>query len=114
MQAKAKEPPTDALPRFLQAYTAHDRVATLTKEQHLGKVVDEWNKSVAESKTKPTVSDMSAAVASFLAVKDAEEMVRYCRGLWSLSHVPMLVTELHPNRLQHHVHLASPVRYTQT
>ena len=49
MQAKAKEPPTDALPRFVQAYAAHDRVATLTKESHTGKLIDEWNKAIGES-----------------------------------------------------------------
>ncbi|TFK83944.1 FACT complex subunit SPT16 [Polyporus arcularius HHB13444] len=74
VQAKAKEPPTDALPRFVQAYTAHDRVATLIKESHSGKLVDEWNKAVGEAEKKPTLVDMSAAVASFLAVKDEEEL----------------------------------------
>ncbi|KAI0721606.1 FACT complex subunit SPT16 [Cerioporus squamosus] len=74
VQAKAKEPPTDALPRFVQAYTAHDRVATLTKESHSGKLIDEWNKAVGEAEQKPTLVDMSAAVASFLAVKDEEEL----------------------------------------
>ncbi len=75
VQAKAKEPPTDALPRFVQAYTAHDRVATLMKEPHSGKLIDEWNKAVGEAEKKPTLLDMSAAVASFLAVKDEEELV---------------------------------------
>ena len=76
VQAKAKEPPTDALPRFLQAYTAHDRVASLTKEPHSGKLVDEWNKLVSDAEKKPTVVDAASAVASFLAVKDEEELVR--------------------------------------
>lgn len=75
VQAKAKEPPTDALPRFLQAYTAHDRVASLTKESHSGKLVDEWTKLVADAEKKPTVLDIAPAVASFLAVKDEEELV---------------------------------------
>ena len=76
VQAKAKEPPTDALPRFLQAYTAHDRIATLMKESHTGKLVDEWNKLVSDAEKKPTLTDMSPSVASFLAVKDEEELVR--------------------------------------
>ncbi|KAI0747959.1 FACT complex subunit SPT16 [Daedaleopsis nitida] len=74
VQAKPKEPPTDALPRFLQTYASHDRVATLVKETHSGKLVDEWNKAVSDSEKKPTVIDMSPAVASFLAVKDEEEL----------------------------------------
>ncbi|KAI0709021.1 FACT complex subunit SPT16 [Earliella scabrosa] len=74
VQAKAKDPPTDALPRFLQAYTSHDRVATLTKESHSGKLVDEWNKAVSEADKKPALVDMAPAVASFLAVKDEEEL----------------------------------------
>ncbi|KAH9946256.1 FACT complex subunit SPT16 [Epithele typhae] len=74
VQAKASEPPTDALPRFLQEYTALDRVAALTKEQHTGKVVDEWNKGLAEASKKPAVVDMSPAVASLLAAKDEDEL----------------------------------------
>ncbi|KAI0807182.1 FACT complex subunit SPT16 [Fomes fomentarius] len=74
VQAKAKDPPTDALPRFLQEYTALDRVATLTKESHVGKLIDDWTKSVSEADKKPTLVDMSLAIASFLAVKDEEEL----------------------------------------
>ena len=47
----------------------------MTKESHTGKLIDEWNKAIGESEKKPTLVDMSAAVASFLAVKDEEEMV---------------------------------------
>ncbi|TBU47950.1 FACT complex subunit SPT16, partial [Dichomitus squalens] len=74
VQAKAKDPPTDALPRFFQAYTAHDQVATLTKEPHSGKLVDEWNKLLSEAEKKPTVVDMAPAIGSLLAVKDEEEL----------------------------------------
>ena len=76
VQAKAKEPPTDALPRFLQAYSGHDRVATLTKEPHSGKLVDDWNKLVSEAEKKPAIVDMAAAIGALLAVKDDEELVR--------------------------------------
>ena len=75
VQAKAKEPPTDALPRFVQEYTKYDRVATLTKESPSGKLVDEWTKAVSEAQKKPAVVDMAPAVGSFLAVKDDEELV---------------------------------------
>lgn len=75
VQAKAKEPPTDAVPRFLEAYVSLDQVATLTKEQQSGKLVDEWNKAVSDAEKKPTLVDMAPAVASFLAAKDEEELV---------------------------------------
>lgn len=74
-QAKAKETPTDAVPKFLQAYTAHSRVGTLTKESHTGKLVDEWNKLLSDSETKPELVDMASAVSSFMAVKDEDELV---------------------------------------
>lgn len=77
VQAKAKDPPTDAVPRFFQAYAAHDRVGTLTKEPHSGKLVDEWTKMVADAEKKPTLTDMSPAIASLLAVKDEDELVCY-------------------------------------
>ncbi|KAI0928386.1 hypothetical protein AcW1_005644 [Taiwanofungus camphoratus] len=74
VQAKPKEPPTDALPRFLEVYTSHKRIGTLTKESHSGKLVDEWNKTLGDSEEKPTLVDMSAAVSAFMAVKDEEEL----------------------------------------
>lgn len=77
VQAKPKEPPTDALPRFLEVYTSHKRIGTLTKESHSGKLVDEWNKTLGDSEEKPTLVDMSAAVSAFMAVKDEEELVRH-------------------------------------
>lgn len=48
----------------------------MTKEPHSGKLVDEWNKLVSDAEKKPTVVDAASAVASFLAVKDEEELVR--------------------------------------
>ncbi|KAM5539042.1 hypothetical protein V8D89_007265 [Ganoderma adspersum] len=84
VQAKAKEPSTDALPRFLQAYTTNDRVASLTKEPHSGKLVDEWTKLVSDAEKKPTVVDVAPAVASFLAVKDEEEL-KYLRTAANLT-----------------------------
>ncbi|CDO70740.1 hypothetical protein BN946_scf184798.g55, partial [Trametes cinnabarina] len=84
VQAKAKEPPTDALPRFLETYTSLDRVATLTKEQHSGKLMDEWNQAVSNAPKKPTLVDMAPAVASLLAVKDDEEL-KYMRTAANLT-----------------------------
>ncbi|EKM55643.1 uncharacterized protein PHACADRAFT_173804 [Phanerochaete carnosa HHB-10118-sp] len=73
-QAKAKDPPTDAVPRFLEAYVAHSRVATLTKESHSGKLVDDWNKLLSEAEQRPELVDMAPAVSSFIAAKDEEEL----------------------------------------
>ncbi|KAI1787890.1 FACT complex subunit SPT16 [Ganoderma leucocontextum] len=84
VQAKAKEPPTDALPRFFQAYTTHGRVATLTKEPHSGKLVDEWTKLVSDAEKIPAVVDVAPAVASFLAIKDEEEL-KYLRTAANLT-----------------------------
>jgi nucleosome binding factor SPN SPT16 subunit len=75
-QAKAKDPPTDAVPRFLEAYTGHLRVGTLLKESHIGKLVDEWNNLVSKTDKKPELVDMAPAVASMMASKDEEELVR--------------------------------------
>ncbi|GBE82391.1 FACT complex subunit SPT16 [Sparassis crispa] len=74
VQAKVKDPPTDALPKFLAAYTAHGRVGSLTKESHSGKLVDEWNKVLANAATKPVDVDMSSSLSSFMAVKDSDEL----------------------------------------
>jgi nucleosome binding factor SPN SPT16 subunit len=75
-QAKGKEAPNDALPRFLKLYTSNKRVGTLVKETHTGKLINEWGKLVAESDNKPDLVDMSLAVSVFMAVKDEEELVR--------------------------------------
>ena len=74
-QAKAKDPPSDAAPKFLEAYTTHSRVATLTKESHTGKLIDDWNKLLSDAENKPELVDMTPAVASFMAVKDEDELV---------------------------------------
>lgn len=76
MQAKAKDPPTDAIPRFLEAYTSSKRVGTLTKEARSGKLIDEWTKALDAAEQKPAVVDVTPAVSSFMAVKDKEELVR--------------------------------------
>ena len=74
-QAKAKDPPTDAVSRFLEAYTTHSRIGTLAKESHTGKLVDEWNRLLSETDAKPELVDMAPAVSSFMAAKDEEELV---------------------------------------
>ncbi|KAF9821701.1 hypothetical protein IEO21_00547 [Rhodonia placenta] len=74
IQAKAKDPPTDAVPKFLEAYGTRKRVGTLTKESHSGKLVDEWNKALSSLESKPAVIDIAHAVSAFMAVKDEEEL----------------------------------------
>ncbi|KAG5645879.1 hypothetical protein DXG03_005026 [Asterophora parasitica] len=73
-QAKGKEAPNDALPKFVEAYSSQKRVATLVKEAHTGKVIGEWEKLVNELESKPELIDMSTAVSCFMAVKDSEEL----------------------------------------
>lgn len=72
--AKGKEPGTDALPKFLEAYTSSGCVGTLAKEKHTGKMIDEWNTAVEGAVTKPTVVDITSAVSGFVAIKDEEEI----------------------------------------
>ena len=74
-QAKAKDAPTDAMPKFLEAYTSHSRIGTLMKEAHAGKLVDEWNKLVSEAEKKPELVDMAPAISSVMAPKDEDELV---------------------------------------
>lgn len=74
-QAKAKDPPSDALPQFMARYASHQRIGTLSKEQHTGKLVTEWDKLVSELATKPELLDMSGALSGFMACKDEEELV---------------------------------------
>lgn len=74
-QAKAKEPPTDALPTLVGIYSNLKRVGTIMKDNTSGKLIDEWNKAVSEAENKPESVDMNPAVSAILAVKDEEELV---------------------------------------
>ncbi|ETW85685.1 hypothetical protein HETIRDRAFT_424855 [Heterobasidion irregulare TC 32-1] len=73
-QGKPKDPPSDALPKFLQAFTSHQRIGTLTKESYTGKLYDEWKKALSVSSKKPEMSDIAPSISSFMAVKDDEEL----------------------------------------
>jgi nucleosome binding factor SPN SPT16 subunit len=75
VQAKAKEPPSDALPKFVEAYTSFKRVGTLVKESSSGKLMTEWEQAVSKSDQKPELVDMAPALSALMAVKDEEEMV---------------------------------------
>ncbi|EIW85375.1 FACT complex subunit SPT16 [Coniophora puteana RWD-64-598 SS2] len=72
--AKGKEPPSDALPKFVEAYSACKRVACLTKETYSGKVYAEWEKALGGLDTKPEIVDLAPAMSTFMAVKDDDEI----------------------------------------
>ena len=75
-QAKAKEPPNEAIPSFFKLYVEKSKVGTLTKEPHNGKLVADWEKLLKEASQKPELVDMAPAVSAFMAVKDTDELVR--------------------------------------
>ncbi|KAN0124045.1 FACT complex subunit SPT16 [Russula decolorans] len=72
--AKSKEPPTDALPRFLSAFTSNERIGHLSKETYAGKLIDEWDAALAASNKKPEMVDIAASMSTFMGVKDDEEL----------------------------------------
>ncbi|KAI0057097.1 FACT complex subunit SPT16 [Artomyces pyxidatus] len=74
IQAKAKDPPTDALPRFLEVFASHHRVGSLTKETNTGKLIDEWNKALSAAPQKPEMVDIAQSISSLMAVKDDDEL----------------------------------------
>ncbi|TFK25049.1 FACT complex subunit SPT16 [Coprinopsis marcescibilis] len=73
-QAKAKEPPNNAIPRFFDMYKSVSKVGTLLKEAHTGKLVAEWEKLLEEASSKPETVEIGPAVSAFMAVKDEEEL----------------------------------------
>ncbi|KAK1232500.1 FACT complex subunit spt16 [Marasmius sp. AFHP31] len=73
-QAKAKEPPNEAVPSFFKLYIEKGKVGTLTKEAHTGKLMTEWDKLLKEAPQKPELVDMAPAVSAFMSVKDNDEL----------------------------------------
>lgn len=76
VQAKAKEPPTDAVPNFVETYSTYTRVATLVKQTYNGKLINEWNQAIDKLANKPEQVDMAPALSTVMAVKDEDELVR--------------------------------------
>lgn len=76
IQAKAKEPPTDALLKFIKAYSTYTRVGTLVKETYHGNLVNEWNQGIDKLENKPEQVDMAPALSTVMAVRDEDELVR--------------------------------------
>jgi nucleosome binding factor SPN SPT16 subunit len=56
-------------------YTSKQRVGILSKETYSGKLIADWERLIGEVERKPEVVDMSPSVSSFMAVKDADELV---------------------------------------
>lgn len=75
--AKSKDPPTDALPRFLGVFASNQRIGTLSKEAYAGKLIDEWNNALAASDKKPEVVDIASSISTFMAVKDDDELASH-------------------------------------
>ncbi|KAG2348552.1 FACT complex subunit SPT16 [Suillus weaverae] len=96
VQAKAKEPPSDALPKFVEAYTSFKRVGSLVKEACTGKLMTEWEQRISKADNKPELVDMAPALSAFMAVKDEEEMkcIRTAANLTSTLLVHHIVLKL--------------------
>ena len=75
--AKSKEPPTDALPQFLGAFTSNQRIGHLSKETYAGKLIDEWDAALNASNKKPEMVDIAPSISTFMAVKDDEELASH-------------------------------------
>lgn len=57
-------------------HVTQESVGTLPKDKMVGKFVTEWNAITSASGTKLEEVDVAAGVASLLAVKDEQELVR--------------------------------------
>ena len=77
--AKAKDPPTDALPSLAEKYNELKRVGILTKDIASGKIINDWSKAIEKAASKPETVDVSPSISTLLAVKDEEELVRILR-----------------------------------
>jgi nucleosome binding factor SPN SPT16 subunit len=64
------------LVKFAEVYATHERVGYLAKDQHTGKIMDEWKAAVAASESKPELFDMTQGLSAVLCVKDEDELVR--------------------------------------
>ncbi|KAH7889938.1 FACT complex subunit SPT16 [Phlebopus sp. FC_14] len=96
VHAKAKEPSTDALPKFIEAYTSHKRVATLVKESYTGKLISDWEQGISQVANKPEEVDIAPAMSALLAVKDDEELkiIRIAANLTSTLLIHHIVIKL--------------------
>ncbi|KAG8964979.1 FACT complex subunit spt16 [Tulasnella sp. 419] len=96
IQAKPKDPPTDSIPKLIQIMSTGKRLGTLLKEQHTGRLVDEWKSTLNASEHKFDQVDVSASLSAMMAIKDAEELklirttANLCSTLLGFHFVPKL------------------------
>lgn len=94
LQAKPKDAPTNAIPSLIEVLSTvvsrnpnairqladycgvQKRVGSLTKEQHTGRLVDDWKAALDASSHKFDTVDVSISLSACMAVKDNDEMVR--------------------------------------
>lgn len=92
--ARPKDPPSDAIPRLaavianvvraqpiisltpLTFATTQQRIGTLVKEKHKGRITDEWAKQLETNDNKVDFVDVASAFSAVMAVKDEDELVR--------------------------------------
>ncbi|KAG8696247.1 FACT complex subunit spt16, partial [Ceratobasidium sp. 395] len=72
--SKPKEGPSDAPKKLAEALGPLKRIGGLPKEQQTGRIVEDWNKALEEHAGKPEIADISAGLASIMAVKDEDEL----------------------------------------
>ncbi|KAG9104453.1 FACT complex subunit spt16 [Ceratobasidium sp. 370] len=72
--SKPKDGPSEAPKKLAEALGALKRIGGLPKEQQTGRIVDDWNKALEEHAGKPEIVDISAGLASIMAVKDEDEL----------------------------------------
>jgi nucleosome binding factor SPN SPT16 subunit len=112
IQAKAKEASTNALPKFIEAYSKYTRVATLIKETYHGKLITEWNQGIDSLKNKPEQVDMAPALSTVMSVKDEDELVSTdYYGVMFNSHVAL--PENHPHGCKPDIDTAHSPHRTQ-
>ncbi|KAF8337624.1 FACT complex subunit SPT16 [Cantharellus anzutake] len=113
-RARAKEPPNNAMPELLEKMASSKRIGLAIKEKHTGKLVDEWEKLLAEPGRKEQFEfiECGPILSSAMASKDEDELklVRTASHLASalLAHsfVPKLETILDNQSKIAHIRLA--------
>lgn len=73
--AASKDLASDAISTFAKVYLQNERVGTLVKESHSGKLVDDWKAAISGVSGQPELVDMAPAISTVLAVKDEDELV---------------------------------------
>jgi nucleosome binding factor SPN SPT16 subunit len=101
--AKSKEPPTDALPQFLSAFTSNQRIGHLSKETYAGKLIDEWDAALTASNKKPEMVDIAASISTFMAVKDDEELASHLFYIYLVANLHRAEIDTHSRKLDGHV-----------